>query len=623
MNSRVNAPPSATSAALPINAPKNTSPSAPMTGPLRWAWGFLIALTLALRLYHLDARIFHHDESIHGWFSMHLAFEGDYHYDPIYHGPVQYLMVATAFRLLGDSDFTARLPAALGGTALVALALLLRRRFGDGPALASGVLLGLSPNLLYYTRFCREDIWSLLGTAGAFLFFDVWWRSRKLFDIALCALFAAVAFAAKENFYVLVALMVPSLLAVGCEPGRGLDARRKFRELITFLEKYAFAFAGAFLLFFIVSELFYTLLLVHPDSGNPAREAITYWWGQHKAERVGGPKWYYLPRLLQYEFAILLPAFAWTLLRRRALDFWDALLSAATFLCTALFVALSLSPREAPWMTLALGLLPFAGSTALGGLLFCRSRDAAERFLGAWGLSSLVLYAYLGEKTPWLIVHQILPFVALAGLAWTRATEASFGRGFGKVIAPASTLRFVGLAFGGVVATASIVSALSLSFWHPVLSQHDPRVESVVYVQTSPELRGPIDEVLAAAATHVGTDPLAAVVGEPTWPLSWYFRHVPVDWVAPTPERRPAFVFTDPEKADRIGEVLGVGYSRDEIPLRAWWLPHLSTKPLRPTPQELLRYFGTRVPWLPPGATSPLGDQTLVLFRRTEQNPRR
>jgi uncharacterized protein (TIGR03663 family) len=583
------------------------SPTPPMSNRLRWAWGILLALTLALRLYHLDARIFHHDESIHGWFSMHLAFEGEYRYDPIYHGPVQYAMVATAFRLLGDSDFTARLPAALGGTALVALALLLRRRFGDGPALASGVLLSLSPNLLYYTRFCREDIWSLLGTAGAFLFFDAWWRSRRLRDLALCALFSAVAFAAKENFYVLLALLVPSLLAIVLEPGGRLDARRRFRELIAFLETYAFALAGAFLLFFVVSELFYTLLLVHPDSGNPAREAITYWWGQHKAERVGGPKWYYLPRLLQYEFAILLPAFAWTLWRRRTLDFWDALLSAGTFLCAALFVALSLSPREAPWMTLALGLLPFAGATALGGILFCRSRDAAERFLGAWGVSSLVLYAYLGEKTPWLIVHQILPFVALSGLAWARAI----------------TKRSIGLALGGVLAAASIVSALSLSFWHPVLTKRDRHVESVVYVQTAPELRGPIDEVLAAAATHSGTDPLAAVVGEPTWPLSWYFRHLPVDWVAPTTGRRPPFVFTDPEKADKIGEVLGEGYSRDELPLRVWWLPHLSTHPLRPTPGELLEYFATRVPWLPEGATTPLGDQTLVLFRLTEQNPRR
>ena len=125
---------------------------------------------------------------------MHLAFDGEYRYDPIYHGPVQYAMVATAFRLLGDSDFTARLPAALGGVALVALALGLRRRFGETAAFGAGLLLALSPNLLYYTRFCREDIWSLLGTAGFFLSFDAWWRGRRLRHLILSALSAAIAF---------------------------------------------------------------------------------------------------------------------------------------------------------------------------------------------------------------------------------------------------------------------------------------------------------------------------------------------------------------------------------------------------------------------------------------------
>src|SRR5213075_2333635 len=153
-----------------------------------------------LHLYRLTERPFHHDESVHGWFSWRLAFEGDYKYDPVYHGPVQYYAVATAFRLLGDSDLSARLPAALGGVALVALAFLLRERFGKATAFASGALLAASPVLLYYTRFCREDVWSLLGTAGTFLFLERWLRTSRVRELAVAALFAAVAFASKENF---------------------------------------------------------------------------------------------------------------------------------------------------------------------------------------------------------------------------------------------------------------------------------------------------------------------------------------------------------------------------------------------------------------------------------------
>ncbi|MCL4808092.1 MAG: TIGR03663 family protein, partial [Thermoanaerobaculia bacterium] len=96
----------------------------------RWAWGALLLLALLLRVWDLGSRAFHHDESIHGWFTYQLAYQGQYSYDPVYHGPVQYYAVAAAFRLLGDSDLSARLPAALGGTGLVAMAMLLRARFG-------------------------------------------------------------------------------------------------------------------------------------------------------------------------------------------------------------------------------------------------------------------------------------------------------------------------------------------------------------------------------------------------------------------------------------------------------------------------------------------------------------
>lgn len=536
---------------------------------------------------------------------MHLAFEGDYRYDPIYHGPVQYAMVATAFRLLGDSDFTARLPAALGGVALVALALALRRRFGERTAFGAGLLLALSPNLLYYTRFCREDIWSLLGTAGLFLSFDAWWRGRRLRHLILCALSAALAFAAKENFYVLVALMGPALLCTALAPGSPIEPRRRVREFVAFLEENAFALAGAFLLFFIVSELFYTFLLVHPDSGNPAREAISYWWGQHKAERVGGPKWFYLPRLAQYEFAILAPAFCWLVSRRRrGLDGLDRILTVLGLLALSLAVV----PGEGPLVSKFRPLLPFLSFAALGFVLLCRTERRAERFLAGWGLSSLLMYAYLGEKTPWLIVHQILPFVALSALAWARLVEKT----------KAKTKAPVWHVAGGLTAAASIVSALSLAFWHPVLRYDDPRVESVVYVQTAPDLRGPIAEVLAAAPK--GGDPIAAVVGEPTWPLSWYFRHLAIDWTAPTPERRPPFVFTDPEKAAEIAVTLGAGYTRTDIPLRIWWLPSVSREPLSPRPKELVRYLFTRIPWRSVDSPAILGDQPFVLFRNTEEN---
>ena len=251
------------------------------------AWLALLVLAALLRVAALGARPFHHDESIHAWAANRLVTEGNYKYDPVYHGPVQYYMVGLAIRIHGlfanpramtpgEADAATRLPAALGGVALVALALLLRPRFGSTAALVAGVLLAVSPNLLYYSRFCREDVWSLLGTAGAFLFLDAWVRSERLRDLALASLFLSVAFASKENFYVLGALMVPAVLASWAEPGRGLDIWNRLRRLIDFLEKHGVAVAAALLLFFNVSILLYTVFLHHPESGNPVVDAISY-----------------------------------------------------------------------------------------------------------------------------------------------------------------------------------------------------------------------------------------------------------------------------------------------------------------------------------------------------------
>jgi uncharacterized protein (TIGR03663 family) len=443
----------------------------------------------------------------------------------------------------GTSDFTARLAPALAGVALTAMAVLLRRRFGRQAAFAAGALCALSPNLLYYTRFCRDDAWSLLGTAGLFLWLDEYLATRRLTYLSFAALSAAIAFASKENFYVLLALMVPSLAAAWMEPGRGLDVWNRLRRLIDWLEENAAAVLGALLLFFVVSELLYTVFLVHPESGNPALTAISYWWGQHKMERVGGPKTFYLPRLLQYEFAILIPALAYVFTRWKRLSF-------------------------------------------------------AERFVAAWAVSSVAMYAYLGEKAGWLTVHQILPFLPIAGAAWALLA----GKG--------STWR----AAGAAAAVASVVTALTLSFVYPVLTPNSRKAESTIQVQTCPELLGVVDEILRAGRT--GESPAAIVSGEAGWPLSWYVRFAPVNWQPPTGDLHPPIVVCDEADADKQAQILGPGYTRDRVPFRAWWIPDTALKPLRPNVGQLLRYLFTREAWDRQDGNNPIGAVWVTVFRR-------
>ncbi len=527
------------------------------------AWIGLVALSAFLHLVQLGTHAFHHDESIHAYAAIRLLKEGFYKYDPIYHGPVQYFAVTAVFAVSsvvgkavglltgfaaartwdGTSDFTARLAPALGGVALTGMAVLLRRRFGRRAAFAAGALCALSPNILYYTRFCRDDVWSLLGTAGLFLWLDEYLATRRVKDICLAALSAAVAFASKENFYVLLALMVPSLAVAWMEPGRGLDVWNRLRRLIDWLEENATAAVGALLLFFVTSELLYTVFLVHPESGNPVFDAISYWWGQHRMERVGGPKTFYLPRLLQYEFAILIPALAYVLARWRKLSF-------------------------------------------------------AERFLAGWAISSVAMYAYLGEKAGWLLVHQVLPFLPLAGAAW--ALLADKGAAW--------------RAAGAAAAFASVVTSLTLSFVYPVLTPNSRKAESTIQVQTCPEMLGIVDEILRAG--RAGEVPAAIVSGEAGWPLSWYVRAAPVNWQAPAGDLHPPVVVCDEADADKQEKALGPGYVRDRVPFRAWWIPDNSWKPLRPSPGQLLRYVFTREAWDREDGANPIGAVWVTVFRR-------
>jgi uncharacterized protein (TIGR03663 family) len=546
------------------NAAPRTASEPPFSGFEKRAWVALLVLSALFHLVQLGTHALHHDESIHAWAALHLLKDGTYKYDPVYHGPIQYYAVAAAFGVSsavgrvaglllgipaaktwdGTSDFTARLAPALAGVALSAMALLLRRRFGPGAAFATGALAAFSPNLLYYSRFCRDDVWSLVGTAGLFLWLDLYLQRGRLRDLCYAALSASVAFAAKENFYVLLALMVPSVAAAWAEPGRGFDVWNRLRSLIDWLEAHTVPVVGALLLFFCVSEVLYTVFLVHPESGNPVFDAISYWWGQHKMERVGGPKTFYLPRLLQYEFAILLPALALIATR------W----SRFTY---------------------------------------------AERFLTGWALSSVAMYAYLGEKAGWLIVHQVLPFIPLAGAAWALLAKKS------------ARWRLGGVA----MAAASLLAAVTFSFVNPVLTPNSRKAESTIQVQTCPEMLGLVDEILAYG--KAGEVPAAIISGEAGWPMSWYVRNAPVNWQAPMGNIRPPIVLCDEGEADKQAGILGPAYRRDRVPFRAWWIPDTSVSPLRPNLRQLLLYVFTRETWDRADGNNPIGAVWVTAFRRT------
>jgi len=494
----------------------------------RWSWRrclpwlALVALSLVLHLWDLGGRSFHHDEAIHAQAAYGLITSGSYRYDPTYHGPLLYYLTAGTFAIAGDSDFTARLPIALSGVLLIAIAWGLRRPLGARAAWWTGLLATISPLVLFYGRFLRMDVLELLVASAALV---AAWRavhgsSRAWIWVGV---WTGLAFATKENAFVTAALVVGVAGLMMAFTG----LREALPLTLRWAQKHRWGLITSVVVAVIVTVPMFTVGFTRPGDWFFPYTAISYWWEMHSIERVGGPMWFHLPRLGLYEFLPIVAAVAWAVRRGRRM-------------------------RVLEW-----SLLLFA-------------------------VTSVGMYCYLGEKVPWLGVHQLWAFLPLAGLQLAR-TFGPHGVWWSR------TLAGVGLAL-------TVVVSYTANFVLDEISPRQQRVEALHFVQTCPEMLEVIAEGYRLAAD--GGESMA-VEGEAGWPLSWYFRKTQTSWQTPEPGERPPLVLCDPEKDAEVRRILGPGYVSERLPLRAWWVMANH----RPTFSEVLRYIFTRRPWGGVGST--------------------
>jgi uncharacterized protein (TIGR03663 family) len=161
---------------------------------------FLIAVVS--RFWGLGARAMSHDESLHALYSYYLYSGTGYQHNPMMHGPFLFHANALIYFLFGDTDYTARIMPALFGVFLVMSPLLLRRWLGRLGTVFASVLLLISPSLLYYSRYIRNDVyiavWTILLIAALFHLM----RSLKSRWLYLGAAVLMLSLATKENAYI-------------------------------------------------------------------------------------------------------------------------------------------------------------------------------------------------------------------------------------------------------------------------------------------------------------------------------------------------------------------------------------------------------------------------------------
>ena len=193
-----------------------------------WA---VILLGAILRFVDLGGRPLHFDESEHAYFSLGLlhnlqhwgwcvglnnppAGYSCYQYDPLLHGPFQFHALALVYQLsqwLGAPDngvntTTVRIAAALLGTVLVGLPYFLRDYLGKLGAWLACFLLAVSPGMVYFSRFAREDIYMACFTLLMVVAVGRYIRERKIHWLVLATAGFSLSYATSEATFLTIAV---------------------------------------------------------------------------------------------------------------------------------------------------------------------------------------------------------------------------------------------------------------------------------------------------------------------------------------------------------------------------------------------------------------------------------
>jgi uncharacterized protein (TIGR03663 family) len=493
-------------------------------------------LALALRLIDLAGKPLHHDESEHAWFAWRLVSGEGYHYDPVFHGPVQFYLIALADLVLGAGDAVTRVPPVLMGTAIVFLPFFLRHQLGRLAALTASLLLCLSPSYLTFSRFAREDIYVACITLGLVIvlmrFLD---HPRRWHPPAFLGLLA-VSFATKETTY--ITSFIVCLYLLGVVVAQGIGARRRgsrARDGALLREALALgvdAWAWGAFAFLVTFALLFSTFLTNPAGLQEGLVgSIHYWLSQQPVARGGQPWFYYL---------VLLPAYEWA--------------------------------------ALLLGLV---------GIVVVLRRPTPSRLFLVWMFGmSLAVFSWASERMPWLVIHPLLPLILLAGLGAQELWRAR-RRWPAALVLGIAALLFAGSAAIGI-RTAYFRAADARELLVQVQTSDDV-----------PKVRDRIVSLDAALRRSTGK-PLDLAVdswGGTGWPWSWYLRDHGVGYYdMSSPESVPraqALLVADPNNA--VVAPLLKGYVPTRFRLRVWWVPGFGSA----TPGDWARWAVRRTAWSP------------------------
>ena len=596
----------------------------------------IILVLFATRFWALGGKPLHHDESMFAQRGFFLRTTGDYDYEPVLHGPFLEDMSALIFLLFGDSDATARLWSAVAGTLLILVVWRLRDQLGNLAAWLAVAFLTVSPTVLFYSRFNRNDVPFTLA-AMVFVLCTVRFLQHgriRLWFLALVAVAWMICIKETYVVFLFTAATFPLGVAlVEAISGRPSSLRERLARLVSQRPSFGRLFGlvtaiGLAAGLFLIVTLF-TTFLRHPEHADGPIEALRYWAGQHAEHRIYGEFHYYVPILAIYEF-LFLALFLWgvgrTLRRAEWLRGWIAWgwVAWSTILFAVFwpytfpldFTAFAHMTRGWHlWMAIEVFVLGAAACVVL-----TMERRWLESFFVWWTLISFLAYSYAGEKVPWISFHIAFPMIVAAAMFAQEIARNACGAvlersqqdaiHFSDILRPLLVYarsgfpRAIGSAFLAAAFIGTVAVALRLSF----VNKANP-AERHVYTHTTADYKAMVAEahdiVARAGGRPIERFPLV-VEGDSLWPAQWYFRHWRMMRSGPILPASPIIIldeYLDPNHREdqalaKYPWLLQTHVVR-RVPFREWW----HQEPLLATFRRLFDIWMVLVPKQYRGAT--------------------
>jgi uncharacterized protein (TIGR03663 family) len=407
-------------------------------------FGALVLLGVIFRWTLLDMRPYHHDESLHGMYGRYFYDFPDqsfYRYDPMLHGPMLYNSMRFIFAMFGDSLWAARTPVCIMGTLFIFAPFVFRSFFSKASVLTLTGAVAISPTMVYWSRFLREDFWVVSSMLMVIYGLTLARTNLKVF---LVLLGLTLQWVTKENIFVTLAI-VCGYLAFEFFMERFVlrdGAKTLIGRMFSYVAKHPWATTWALIVSCLVFSWFYGAGFRYLDGigDGLGKKGYDYWKEHHGMERIQGPFNFHLYMLSWYELPFVVAFLAHVAIFYRRASTWIQL-AAATVVAAALTCLLLVPDAESLKTTEPFSLFKLKDYFDLFGAFFLLfhsplvviqhliNRERTLALTGYLFTATLFVYSYLGEKVPWLTMYPYifgLPYLALFFESYLKSSPIDF-----------------------------------------------------------------------------------------------------------------------------------------------------------------------------------------------------